>query len=620
MTTSLDLIEKRVRDCELKAATLEGQRKADLSRKTELTTKVASAKARTALSEEIYRIFDALQNKAHERSVGAFERLLTALLSDVLPEEGKVKLLTEFKNNDTYLDILLEKQGCLEDVLEGNGGAVTNVLSMGLRFAALTRTKNRRLMLLDEPDCWVSVEKIPQFIKVVSEVSKQINTQTFFITHHEVTLFEGKANVIKFKKEPSGKISCEVLEPRVSSWKNDSEPGIRAIELINVRTHEHTLVPCFPGANAFIGANNLGKSTAIISSFKAVAYGESDDSLIAHGKSDATIYIHLENNMKLGWTRAKKKTPAVEYFLLDETGAEIKRGPQKGRNQAPDWVVDILGISRVDDMDIQIRNQKNPVFLLNDSAPKRAKILSVGKESSYLKDLSKLYDEIKVSDRETIKNGEAELSRIVFRLKFFEKLEASTEVCNQLVYQSKPLVEKISNIKKIEQSLEKLEKLENHLAHLTKQNLVLSGLKENVPVIEDTEKLTKLVAAINKGLTYSKFSTPAEVYQPELHDLTTLLQLGKKISLGLKAVSQYEKIKEVPEVQAPVVEDVEPLLKQGLSISKSIKECDRLQKELDLLSAQELEQENSVKEIKETLKICPLCGSDFENKGNHDHH
>lgn len=618
MNDSFETIGKRVRDCELKAATLAGVQKADISRQKELTEKVASAKARNNLSEEIYRIFDALQNKAHERSVGAFEKLLTALLKDVLPEEGSVKLVPEFKNKDVWLDILLEKQGYLEDVLDGNGGAVTNVLSMGLRYAALTRTKNRRIMLLDEPDCWVSTQKIPSFIKVVSEVSNQINTQTFFVTHHPVSLLEGKANVVKFKQDANGKISCEVSEPRVSQWKDDKTPGVRAIELINVRTHSHTIVPCLPGATAFIGPNNLGKSTAIVSSFKAVAYGESDDSLISHGKTEASIILHLENNTKLGWTRFKKKTPAVEYFLI-ENGVETKRGPQKGRNQAPDWVVDLLGISRIDDLDIQIGNQKNPVFLLNDSAPKRAKILSVGKESSYLKDLSKIYDEIKSADREMIKNGEAELSRIAFRLKFFEKLAGAQSFCDQLVFESKPLIEKISYFEKIESLSDKLFLIENNIKQLSLLNKALKQVPSQAPVLEDTEKLTKLVAQIENGSKFKGIEPPKEVNAPSLEDVNNLIQVGKKIAQAVKTIEILKAVSDLKEVEAPSIEEIDSLIKKGLAINKSVKECDKLALELQQTKELIVQEEQELEKLKKELKMCPLCGHDFFEGSKHEH-
>src|SRR5690606_17040382 len=204
------------------------------------------------------------------------------ILNDVLPEEGVIRLLTQYKSNATWLDIALEKNGNLEDVVDGNGGAVTNVISAGLRFAALTRTPNRRLMVLDEPDCWLMENRVSAFARVISQVSAQTQTQTFFITHKNPAYFEGHVNLVQFYADDEGKVKASALAPVVQEWTDDETPGIRALELIDFRRHEHTLVPCYPGATAYIGPNNLGKSTAIVSSFKAVAYGESNDTMIRH--------------------------------------------------------------------------------------------------------------------------------------------------------------------------------------------------------------------------------------------------------------------------------------------------------------------------------------------------
>ena len=72
-------------------------------------------------------------------------------MTEVLPNEsGKIILDLSVKNNKTSLDVLIEKDGKKESVFIDNGGALTNVISMGLRFIVLSRSANRRFLVFDE--------------------------------------------------------------------------------------------------------------------------------------------------------------------------------------------------------------------------------------------------------------------------------------------------------------------------------------------------------------------------------------------------------------------------------------------------------------------------------------
>src|SRR5690606_12576908 len=179
--------------------------------------------------------------------------------------------------------------------------------------------------------------------------------------------------------------------------------------LYNFRKHVNTVIPCFPGATAIVGDNNLGKSTAIVSALKAVAYGESDDSMIHHDAQEAQVIFHLEKGIRIEWVRSRKGARSVVYRVFEGSNPEpIHEGSPKSRNSAPDWIQDLMGVSRVDDLDIQVGNQKLPVFLLNESASRRAQILSLGRESGHLAALMKAYEDLKAQDGVTVKRGERE--------------------------------------------------------------------------------------------------------------------------------------------------------------------------------------------------------------------
>lgn len=613
MTSAISLRD-RLHKLSMKAALIEGAQKADASRQAELVRDVSMAKARLGLADEASRVFEALQQRAHERSVGAFERLLSAILSDVLPNEGQVRLLPQFKNNATWLDIALEKNGALEDLVDGNGGAVTNVVCTGLRFAALSRTGNRRLMILDEPDCWLKPEKVPAFVRVVAEVSAQAGTQTFFITHHDPSYFEGRVNVVKFHAAANNAVAAKPLAPLMNEWKDDAQPGIRCIELINVRRHIHTVVPCFPGATAFIGDNNLGKSTAVVTSFKAVAYGESDDSIVRHGAEEARIVFHLENNQRIEWIRSLKKSPAVVYrhWRGDEL---VTEGRPKTRNTAPEWVTEILGISRVDDLDIQVGNQKSPVFLLNDSAPRRAQILSVGRESGHLKTFMKKYSDLRVSDQETAKRGELELARLKVRLAYMAKLAPLQPRLADLVERSETTLRQLENRERLESVLKRLEERTAAIAQLERECEALRSIPE-VPALHDESALTRCIERLVRHSRIAALTLPPELPTlPVLHDVSLVLALGQRLARAHKISALLEKLPG-PVPVLPELYDLERLQQatvrlaaRGGSVKSVEQELNTAQQEL---AAAQVQMEKTIQDLGGE---CPLCGSAFTAEG-----
>lgn len=615
---SLDSVQTRqqIQRAALRAARLEGALQSALERKKVLTHEVALAKGRLSLAEEVSAIFEALQNRAHERSLGALERLLSAFVADVLPEEGVVRLLAQIKANATWLDIALEKaSGNLEDVLDANGGALTNVVSAGLRYAALSRTKNRRLMILDEPDCWLKPDRVPAFISVISQVASQTKTQTFFITHHEPDLLEGRVNVVRLGLTPTGKVYAKAEAGLVTDWEDDQEPGIRSIELINVRRHEHTVIPCYPGATAFIGDNNLGKSTAITSSFKAVAYGESDDSMIRHGAQEAKIIIRLEDNQRIEWVRSSKKSPSVMYrhYKADTLLAE---GRPKARNQAPDWVTDVLGVARVDDLDIQVGAQKSPVFLLNDSAPKRAQILSVGKESGHLKSLMRKYDESRSSDRDVVKYGELELAKLNQQALYLEKAPALAMQVDVLQKTAESLLDELAAREKLSALTARVQQRTLAAEQLTAQLSALEDLPRvpELQPLDALERQTQRIGSLSHVLTVP--IPPALPVLPVIEPTTDVLRLGARMAQAQKALQASSLLPNAPEL--PELLDLAALEKTTQRLPAAKANADAVEKDLGALTQQFSADAKALAAFQEKLGACPLCGSAFEG-ANHDH-
>lgn len=505
---------------------LEGVRDGIVQRKSDLEQAVGNAKGRLQLGENVGGLIEALQRRAHERSVGSFERLLSAIVRDVIPEKGNVKFDLGLERGLAALDVLITNNGFDEDVLSSNGGAVTNVITTGLRYAALSRTNNRRLMVLDEPDCWIKPDRIPMFASVVHKVSEALDIQTLMISHHAIDDFEGKATIVRFTLNADGTIDARPVGPVANEWTSDEQHGIRKIELFNVGAHKHTTIPCYPRLNAFIGDNDLGKSTAIARSLRAVAYGESTDRLIHHGAEEAKIVLYLEQGQRIEWSRQPKRNPVVLYRLFKDDVLQ-KEGRPGQRNSAPEWVTEVLGISPVDDLDIQVCDQKQPVFLLQESASKRAKILSVGRESGHLAAFMGAYDSIKRADRETVRSGEIELRLLNYKAGYCSAVQPLVDSLGSL----QPDVEQIEVMgyrsEHMRSLISRAASAEADVAHGTSILKVLEEVPAQLPDLADTSELARLMTRLEQAQRRASVKPVAwpSVDLPQLHDTAYLSQL-----------------------------------------------------------------------------------------------
>ena len=656
----LNELKENLDSIRMRFSRLAGKRDEKKSRAVELHTSVGNAKGRRSLAPEISEVLQQLQINAHVRAVGAFENLLTAILQDVLPEKGNVELSLEMRNNAPALDIFVMNGTKREDVLESNGGAVTNVISTGLRFAALSRTANRRLMVLDEPDCWVAPERVGAFVNVLAEVSLQTNTQTFFVSHHPSDLFENKVNVVNLSVEleesEDGTSFIPVTKAKlwgeaITTWGSDDEPGLREIEVFNVGKHVHARIPCYPGATAFTGKNDLGKSTLILRALSAVAYGESSDTIINHDASTSKIVLRYEKGRRIEWTRDPSRNPVVEYELYDGTSdTPIRKGRPPSKGTVPDWVQNELGISKVDDLDIQLLNQKTPIFLLNESAGRRAQLLSVGRESGHLRELMQKYEQLKRKDQDTIRVQEIELSKINHVLKYAEKLEEVESFIKHALTLLNPIAEVNSQATQLSSLVAQLSDADKRLNAATALCSVLSSVPKTPeledlremqhlldkyelaarrsipkiewrtvmePVLEDTSKLLSGLKRLEQlNAKTVQVVLPDVPHLPELTDTVMLVTLGKRITeIGKKTVG-LDTLKWIS-LTVPGLFDTSNMLQTIQKLENVSKLVNAAVEDFDKVSVALSQAEQHFNLLVENVGgICPLCDSPLNLQGH----
>ncbi|MBM6594835.1 AAA family ATPase [Microvirga pudoricolor] len=405
-------------------ARTEGHRDALRERAEALTRDVELAKGRLASKGDVETFIEAVHGQASRRNLQAFETLLTALVQEVLPGEKAVALDLSTERGLAALDICVRRpDGTLEDVLEDNGGALTNVIGMALRLIAVVKADVARFLALDEADCWIAPDRVPAFYKVLQDGAARLNVQCLAVSHHDLTAFADAFHIARIVGEPEGGVEV-ASDPTDARW-TEEQSGLRFIRLVNVQAYRDATLSLSPGVNALIGPNNRGKST-FIRALRAVFYGEARDSLVRAGSKSATIEIGVAGRRTLRFTRQPRRSPVNIWSLHDPDGAVVEENGMRfetGGRAVPDWVSRFFSITKVEDLDVHIAHQKFPVFLLGETPSRRSAVLSIGQEAGYIRDMLSIHRERCAKDNALVRTGERELIDIAEALQRLEELD-----------------------------------------------------------------------------------------------------------------------------------------------------------------------------------------------------
>jgi hypothetical protein len=392
---------------------LQGRRDALKARSGSLRDEVELAKGRLALKDEVEDFIEAVHASANRRNLASFETLLTALVQEVLPGEKPVSLQLSTERGLASLDICVARpDGTLEDVLEDNGGALTNVIGMALRLIAVVKAGAGRFLAFDEADCWIAPERVPAFYRVLEDAAARLEVQCLAVSHHDLSAFEGRFHVSRVKGDPLDGV--EVVSPDGDPVWDAAREGLRFIRLVNVQAFANATLRLTPGVNALVGSNNRGKS-AFVRALRAVFYGEVRDSLIRAGARSATVEIGVQGNRTLRFTRQPRRSPVNMWSLHEADGTVVEEGGlrhESGGRAVPDWVGALCRITRVEDLDVHIAHQKFPVFLLGEAPSRRSAVLSIGQEAGYIREMLTIHRERCLRDNALVRNGERELIEI----------------------------------------------------------------------------------------------------------------------------------------------------------------------------------------------------------------
>lgn len=417
--------QNRIDQLRSRISFLLGMKSASEAEKTAIEQTVTASKTWLGKQPDYLKFLQHLQSVLHQKNIGAFSELLSYFVKDVLKKDKDIVLDLYTYRDMPALKIEAMNAGHREDIFEGSGGSIANIVSTGLRLIALSRLPHRKFIILDEPDCWLKPEHVPLFAKIIGELSEQLRIQTVIVSHHDWEYFKHYGRVVRLNDDEPH-LHTEIIHdtPFESDGKIDY---VESIRLKRFMSHYDTELLLHPYLTCLIGNNDIGKSV-FGTALKAVSYGDSSDSYIMHGESEAQVVIGISDKRQILWQRfleTNQDNPKKVKYSLYQDGVKIDE--QYDSHETPDFVVKALKICITEDIDVHIGNQKQPTFLISsDVKPnQRAKILSLGKDSLLVQ---KMMENVKAKTRQhrqTVKDGEARYSEVVRKLSALDGIESS---------------------------------------------------------------------------------------------------------------------------------------------------------------------------------------------------
>lgn len=635
----LDIPDYSVVETYLKEALLlQGKLESLTTEKKVVIDRVEKAKIWLQKQPDYIKFLQHLQNLLNQKNIGAFSELLSYFVRDVLQKDKDIVLEAYVSRGLPALKIEASNNGNRESILEGNGGSIANIVSTGLRLIALSRMSNRKFIMLDEPDCWLKPDHIPLFARIIGEISQKLNIQTIIISHHHWKYFKDYGRVIELKTD-GVHLTTEIIHDTPIP-ENAPTDVIKTVILRRFMSHYETKYELHPHLTVIIGENDLGKSV-ITTAFKALSYADSSDSYIMHNENEAQTLLELSDERVLMWQRFRETNqdnPQKVKFTFYKDGQKVTDA--YSAHDVPDFIAKELNISTLEDIDVHIGNQKQPVFLLSsDIKPsEKAKILSLGKESLIIQKMMENLKTKKSRNKNTVDDGQEQYVLIQKQIAVLENIETVVEVLEDLkteaFYLNKQSLQinelsTVLDILKPAEQISKIEKIDDY--HIVEPDLkpvddlqqlihnlrVTSLINDIEPIYHDLAEITlhdtsTLSKVVNELAVLEKIADIAPIENNIIDVDSNDMHNTKELQNAITLISRLKKINSIEpidyNIEAPELLNLDELS----SIIKQLKEQQlieaKFRKEQDRLEKLQDDLETKVEQfIKKNGSLCPTC-------------
>lgn len=191
--------EKALGDFKTRAVKLVAFREQNEKELKETRSRLQDAIRFIGLGDQVTSALEILSEQLFQNLLKVIETQLTLAVQEVLEQPVELKSTVDWKRNSIAVDFHMERDGNAEDILKGQGGSVANILSIGLRMFALTtlsEKQHRRVLILDEQDCWLKPELVSKLVKIIKSAGTELGFQVIMISHHDISAFTDSADKI----------------------------------------------------------------------------------------------------------------------------------------------------------------------------------------------------------------------------------------------------------------------------------------------------------------------------------------------------------------------------------------------------------------------------------------
>ena len=163
------------------------------------TVELERLKGYLRTADRVSTALEKLNQDLFSTLLGTVQEKITIALQEILEQPISFHAEAGFSRNSASVEFWIERNGKQEDLLNGQGGSVANIVSVCLRIFALTtldEATHRRFLVLDEQDCWLRADLVPKLVKIIHDASRALGFQVLMISHHDRQLFEQYADKI----------------------------------------------------------------------------------------------------------------------------------------------------------------------------------------------------------------------------------------------------------------------------------------------------------------------------------------------------------------------------------------------------------------------------------------
>jgi ABC-type branched-subunit amino acid transport system ATPase component len=190
--TKLDDIKRRIDQLSFRRDDL-------LARKAENDRTIEGLKRYLVTAEKVSSALEILNRELFSNLLKTVEEKISIALQEILEQPISFHSEVGFQRNSSTVEFSILRNGKSEDLLNGQGGSVANIVSVCLRMFALTtldQETHRRFLVLDEQDCWLRADLVPKLVKIIHDASRALGFQVLMISHHDRQLFEQYADKV----------------------------------------------------------------------------------------------------------------------------------------------------------------------------------------------------------------------------------------------------------------------------------------------------------------------------------------------------------------------------------------------------------------------------------------